>query len=159
MNGRGLPAAALADLFAAHTSGEPVTLLTISHASMPGSPLRLVNHPTNLVSGGDTYVAFPFGAKRPTDKDEAPRAALVIDAVDRSIIIALRSITSPATVVMETIRVSAPDTILEAYTMRTAEMTYDASRVEIALAPHPVFEQSYPDLAFTPVDFPAMFKR
>ena len=155
---RALPAAALAELYSQSTGGLWLVLLTVTHADLPAT-LRLVNDRASVVSGGDTYSPFPFTMQLPPDVEDMPRALLTIDAVDLSIITAIRSITSPASVTVEIIRQSAPDTILASWILEMRGASYDTQTVTIELHPPPVLEESYPGTEFTPLLFPGVFDR
>lgn len=67
------------------TGEEPVYLLEITHDQL-AVPIRVVNDTDDLVSNGDTYIAFAFRVSLPTDVDrELPRATLSIDNVGREL--------------------------------------------------------------------------
>jgi hypothetical protein len=155
---RALPSAALAELYAQRSSGVWLTLLTIEHADLPAT-IRLVNDRASVVSGGDTYAALGFSIQLPADAEEIPRASLTVDAVDRTIITALRSITTPATVTVEIVRQSAPDTILASWVLEMRNASYDAQTVTMELYPPPVLDEAYPGTDFTPLLFPGIFDR
>lgn len=155
---RSLASAALAELNCSSTGGVWLALATITHADL-ASTLRLVNDRADVVSGGDTYTAFPFSVQLPADVDEAPRALLAIDAVDLTVVTAARTITSPATTTIEVIRQSAPDTILVSYSLQARSASYDAANVTLELFASPVLDESYPGTEFTPILFPAIYDR
>ena len=65
------------------TGGDEVAriLLEISNAAL-AQPIRVVNDTQDLVSNGDTFVAYGFDAELPDDtQGKLPRARLVIDNV------------------------------------------------------------------------------
>lgn len=70
-----------------NTSGEaPVYLLEIEHADL-ATPIRVVNDTQDLVSNGDTYIAFAFRVTLPDDLEgQLPRARLSIDNVGRELV-------------------------------------------------------------------------
>ena len=108
--------AALRYIMMQQETGEVVlVLLTITHPSL-SEPIRLVNDATsesgstNLVRGGQTYVAFPFDIQLPTDVDsEAPRARLTVCNVSREIVAFARSANPAPEVMIEIVRAAAPD--------------------------------------------------
>jgi len=113
----------LVDAANSRTSGEEwVYLLTITHADLVplfGSvegltfdgKLRLATPVRqDVVSRGDTFIAFPFQIAFP-ESSATGRASLsvVIDAIDLRIATILRSITTPASVIFEEVLLSSPD--------------------------------------------------
>ena len=69
-----------------NTSGEtPLILLEITHADL-AVPVRVVNDTQDIVSGGETFVAFSFDITLPADIDkQLPRATLTLDNVGREL--------------------------------------------------------------------------
>jgi hypothetical protein len=155
---RGLSSAAKAELYAAQTSGVWLVLLTVEHASF--STLRYVNDRANITSGGDTYTAMAFSCRLPADRDGPVRAIVSLDNVDRATIASVRAVTSPATVTLEVIRQSAPDTIVVSYPyLQLVGCTITTDRIDFELGSDPVLDEAYPGLEFTPLSFPAGFDR
>lgn len=156
---RGLSSEAKAELYAPSTSGVWIVLLTLEHASF-ASTLRYVNDRQNVTSGGDMYTALAFSARLPADRDAPPRAVLVLDNVDQSTIASSRAITTPASVTIEVIRRSAPDTILVSYpNLKLRNIGISETSVEYELAGDAVGDEMYPGTTFTPLHFPAGFAR
>jgi len=156
---RGLSSAAKAELYAANCAGVWLTLLTIEHASF-ASTLRFVNDRQNVTSGGDVYTAMAFGAQLPADRDGPVRAIITLDNVDQACVAAVRAITTPATVTIEVIRRSAPDTILVSYPfLQLVAVRIMATSIEFELSADPVLDEAYPGLDYTPLSFPAGFDR
>lgn len=156
---RGLSSAAKAELYAANCTGVWLVLLTVEHATF-GATIRLVNDRQSVTSGGDVYTPMAFRPSLPPDRDGPARAVVVVDNVDRALIAAVRAITTPATVTMELIRRSAPDTIVASWPyLRLVGATIDAGQITFELAPDAVLDESYPGTDFTPLGFPAGFDR
>lgn len=156
---RGLSSAAKAELYAANCTGVWLVLLTIEHTSF-SSTIRLVNDRQSVTSGGDVYSPCAFSAKMPADSDQPPRAQIVLDNVDQSLVAAMRSITTQATVTIEVIRRSDPDTILVSYPyLRLVGATITATTIVCEVAADAVLDETYPGLTFAPIDFPAGFSR
>lgn len=112
---RSLTAALKHAMMQQETGEVPLCLVTISHPSLE-SPIRLVNDAwaedgsTNLVRGGETYVAFPFDIVLPDDLDKAPpRARLTVSNVSQEVVnIVLLPFPAPE-VTIEIVRAAAPD--------------------------------------------------
>lgn len=154
---RTLSNAAIASMNAHATSDVWLVLLTLSHATL-ATPIRLVNNNENIVSRGNTYLAFPFEVELPgEDPDQPPKASLRIDNVDRRVVQTLRSLSAPPTVTLEVILASAPDTVEVSFTnmtMRNAQ--YDSLTVTGDLTFDSIYSEPV-TLTMTPNRFPGMF--
>jgi hypothetical protein len=145
-------------VFAQETKEVFLLLLTLDQATLP-DPIRVANNTRDIVSGGETFVGYPFAITLPDEREDSiPQMTLRIDNVNRSIVQALRSITSSPTIQLDVVLADSPDT-LEAsfvgFTLRRA--SYDAVIVEGALTLEDVLNQGFPKLAFTPSITPALF--
>lgn len=155
---RSLSTTAKAAIFGSDTGQVFLLLLTISHASLSAS-LRFVNNYTDIVSNGNTYTAFPFEITLPDDKEESlPQMRLAIDNVDRQIVNAIRSLTSPPTVTLDVILASAPNTLEASFSgFVLRNVTYGELVVEGALLLEDVLNESFPQHSFTPNTAPGLF--
>ena len=153
---RSLSAPAIASQNAQQTNEVWLVLLTITHPDI--TTLRFVNNTDNVVSNSQTFTAFPFEVVLPTqDADNIPRASLRIDNVDRSIVAALRTLTSPPTVQFDVILASSPNTIEATFPgMKLMSATYTAATVEGELGPELLYTEPV-SLSMTPSRFPGMF--
>ncbi len=145
--------------FAQETDEAPIALITIEHASL-SPPIRVAGFDVDVVSGGDTYVAFPFKLTLPTDvENTAPRAKITIDNVDRSIVTAIRNASgAPPTATLEIVLASTPNTIeasFPAFVMRN--VSYDALTVEAELTIDVLTGEPFPAGRFRPGAFPGLF--
>ena len=133
-------------------------LLTINHASL-ASPIRVVNNTENITSNGNLYVAFPFEIALPDEREDAlPRMRLRIDNVDQTIIVAIRSITSAATVTVDIVLADAPNTLEATFAGFTLkEVSYDALVIEGTLYLEDVLNEPYPADSFTPNLYAGLF--
>lgn len=155
---RPLSALAKAAALAGQTGEAYLLLLVLSHPSL-AQPIRVVNDGTNLTSGGDLYVAYPFRVVLPQDGDDRPaRVRLQIDNVDQSIVAAVRAMTTAPTVAISVVLASTPN-VVEAgpfqFTLKNA--AYDALSVEGELSYEALLDEPYPADAFTPGNFPGLF--
>ena len=146
----------------AQETGEVIlAIVSISHASIVGGPLRVVNNLTNVVSNGNTYTAFPFQVTLPEDTDDGmPKLRLVLDNVDRSIVSAIRSIppSTPPIVQIDIVLASQPNTIEVSFTgLKLRQVSYDALTVEGDLAVNEDDLEPFPQGSFTPSKFPGLF--
>ena len=145
-------------LFAEASGDAFLSLLTIDHEALL-VPIRVVNDNVSIMSNGDTYLAFPFDVTLPIDDaKQMPNAKLSIDNVDRTIIDAARSITSPADVTIQIIKSSDPDTVeLSLTDFKLRDVKADAGVVEGVLTLEDFLQEPYPAGTFDPGRFPGGF--
>lgn len=155
---RPLSILARAAAFASETKEVFLFLLTLSHDSMD-EPIRIVNDQNDLISGGYTYVMFPFEIVLPSQQeDQAPMAQIKIDNVDRRIVRAVRSIDGPIDAMLQIVLASQPDTVewlYEGFQLRS--VSYDAIYVEGELRLEEILVEPFPKDLFTPGSFPGLF--
>lgn len=133
-------------------------LLTIDHADI-NPPIRVVNNTKNITSRGDEFIAFPFNIDLPdSTKDVGPRARLTIDNVSREIAQSIRLITTVATVLIEVIRASDPDTVEINFPLfNLRNVTWDVLQVSGDLTVEDLTTEPFPVGQFTPAHFPGIF--
>ncbi len=153
-----LSAAAKAALFGQQTDQVFLALLKIEHDDL-AAPICVVNNYTDITSGSDLYSAFPFRVQLLSDQDEnLPEAVLQIDNVDRSIVNAVRTITSAPTVTLSVVLAATPDTVEYgpiALTLRN--VSWDALTVSGKLAVDPAIGKRFPGERMTPNLFRGLF--
>ncbi|MCX8003361.1 MAG: DUF1833 domain-containing protein [Burkholderiaceae bacterium] len=135
-----------------------LVLLTID----PGpaaAPVRLVNDAADLVSRGQTFLAFPFEIELPGDDAERlRRVRLRIDNVHRSLVALLRGLAAPPRVTLEVVRAAEPD-VVEAgpFDLAFVSAQYDARVIEIELGPEDILNARFPAGDYSPADYPGLF--
>lgn len=144
--------------YAQETGEVFLVLLTINHATLP-APIRVVNDTQNIVSGGNTYLGFNFTIVLPDEReDQPPRSRVVIDCIDRSIIAALRPLTSPPTLDIQVVLASSPNTIEASFTgFSLRQINYDAMQIEGELTMEEITMEPFPEGSMTPQDFPGLY--
>ena len=155
---RSLSSAAKQAANARETGEAFLFLLTITHALLPAT-LRFTNNRTDIVSRGDTYVAFPFQVTLPDDDpEEAARVQLRIDNVDRQIVDNIKLLTSPPAMTLEIVLGSTPNTVEAGpVLMELTKCDYNALTVTGDLAFEPVLFLRFPSGRFTPASHPGLF--
>jgi hypothetical protein len=145
-------------LYAQETDEAFLILLTIDHDSLD-VPIRVSSDAVDTNSRGNTFTAFPFDLTLPDDDDNrSPRARLVIDNVDRQIVLAVRALESAPTVLMEIVRAADPDTVEARFAdFRLTNVTYDARAVEGDLTVEDFTAEPFPAHVFSPSLFPGLF--
>lgn len=143
---------------AAQTGEVWLILLTISHAAISPS-IRVVNNNEDIVSRGNTFLAFPFELALPQESGEQlTTIGLQIDNVDRQIVAALRAITTAPTVEVEVILADYPDTVeIGPYTMSMVEASYNALTVSGVLVLEDILNRLIPSESFDPTLYPSLF--
>lgn len=145
----------------AESSGDgELEVITIDHDALE-EPLRFVRNPVSVVHGGQTYEPFEFKIKAPQLNVDGSvvQSTLSIDAVDLRMILALRSIATPASLVHTIVLASDPNTITNGpwrYEI-TGEQSYDAFRLELQLTFEPVLEEQCPWKRLSPSRAPGLF--
>lgn len=98
-------------IYAQQTDEAFLVLLTLDHDDL-GSPIRVTSDAVDTISNSNTFSHCPFQISLPDDTDEhVTEARLTIDNIDRSVVEALRSISSPPEVTIQLVLASDPDTI------------------------------------------------
>src|SRR5579885_2175455 len=88
---RALSLAARQAVNAQETGEVFLLLLTLDHDEL-AAPIRVVNNTVDIVSRGNTYIAYPFQLELPAeDADQISSVRLSIDNVDRTIVQSLRA--------------------------------------------------------------------
>jgi hypothetical protein len=124
------------------------------------SPVRVVNDRVPLFRGGNEYAPFPFEIPLPDEREDGLHGVqLRIDAVDRSIITALRQVRGPLEVQLSVVLASQPD-IVEAgpYVFALDKANYNAVTITGALEFEDIINEPIPGDAFTPGNFPGVFE-
>lgn len=137
----------------------PLVLLTIEHPDID-PPIRVVNNKVNIVSGGETFIAFPFEINLPDSPEDAPpRARLRIDNVSREIGQTIRLIASPPSVTMQVVRQDDPDEIEQEWQgFRLSNVRYDALSVEGDLVREDLSSEPASFLTYSPAEFPGLVR-
>jgi len=135
-----------------------IVLLTIDHDDLV-APIRVCGNDVDMISRGESFLAYPFELKLPDDNDnQAPRAHLTIDNVGQQIIQTIRLIRSAPTVLIEIIRAADAD-IIEAQfpDFKFVNIQYNALTIQGDLTVENFTAEPFPAGQFTPSEFPSMF--
>lgn len=144
--------------FAQETGEVPLVLLEITHPDL-ATPIRIVDNREDVVSGGNTFLAFPCEIVFPEDREDAlPVCRIVVQNVGREITDGVRALTSAPTIKVAAVLASSPSTIEIGWMeFSLAEVSWDALTVEGTFGPPPVLNEPFPSLLYTPADFPGLF--
>ena len=148
----------LAQLFA-QGSGDPfLTLVTLSHASF-SAPIRLVNNSVNIISRGDTYLAFPMKIKLPMDDGESAReVSIEFDNVSQYLLDGFRSVTTEIGVKIEMILASLPNDVqMSLEELKISSVSYSATRVSAKLMMDSFLHTEMTSEKYGPSNFRGLF--
>lgn len=101
----------LAQLYYQDSEDVFLTLLTLSHPSFVAD-VRMVNNSVDIISRGNTFIAFPFKIRLPVDDGESAReVSIEFDNVSLEILDELRTVTTAIDVKIEMILASIPNDV------------------------------------------------
>ena len=147
---------------APNTDAVFLVLLSIDHDDL-AAPIYCVNNNqavTSTIPGGSTLflaTAFNFVLGRNAD-GEVNNAQLTIDNVDRRIVQAVRTISSPATVTAWIIMASDPNTIVQGpWNFELLNVTYNSYNVSGDLVFKAYLEEIAGTVFFPPNTFPGLY--
>jgi hypothetical protein len=155
---RTLSAAAVRELLAQESGEVFLQLLTLSHPQM--TTLRVVNNTQDVVSRGNTYLAFPFSLELPADlAEEMPNVQLMISNADRRLVDELRTVVDPITVTLEIVAAGVPDTVeVGPFSFDLSRVVYGKDTITGTLSTEPILQEPFPADTFNPKDFPGLFQ-
>lgn len=147
------------DAIVAPQTGEVfLALLEITHSSL-SEPIRVVNNISNITHNGNTYIAAAFKLKLPSQQDSNENTcSLTIDNVDRTIINAVRSINTPATVVAKIILADTPDVVEDGpYEMSLRNVTYTVGSITGQLVYGVYLLENLGTVRYRNINFPGLY--
>ena len=133
-------------------------LLTITHPTL-GSPIRLVNNTSNVVSRGHVFTKSAFNFTPPAQvEDGEPTAMIEIENVSRIIEEVLSGLTSEPTVTGEVVLARSPDSVQIGpfeLPLSSAELTQHSIRLTLGYA-NPLLLRVFPNVRYNSSDFPGL---
>lgn len=134
-------------------------LLTIEHQES-STTFRLVNNLDDVVSRGDTYMAFPFQFVLPEDDGETlPTIQISVDNVSLELIEIVRTYGTGITITAEIIMASAPDNVEYSIDdLSLVDATYNSQSITLTAQIQDLLNQRFPADDYLPRTFPGMFK-
>lgn len=156
---RTLSTSAWSAIAAQQTSDGAVILLTIMNSADSSVIDRLTDNSQDVVSRGNTFMAYPFALELPADENGQPsRARLSIDNVSRQIIDDLRSLPDPLQLLIEIVFLSDPDTVEVSYQdFVLRDVSYDALTISGTLTLEDFTSEPFPKDIMSAVSFPGQF--
>lgn len=155
---RQISSEARAAINAPQTSEVFLIILEINHDDLP-FPIRVVNNNESIISNGNTYLATAFSFTIPAQEEGTiSNSRLIIDNVDRSMVLAIRSIKSPPDISASVILASDPDTIEAGpWEFKLRNTTYTRQTVSGELVYDSHMRDNCGTIKYTTLNFPGMF--
>lgn len=149
--------ALLAEMFGQTSSDPYLMLVSLSHSSFP--TVRLVNNTVDIVSRGQTFIAFPMNIRLPGDDGETAREVTIeFDNVSRELIDELRSVTTAIDVKIETVLASDPDQVqMSIEDLKMRGVTYDLRKVSAKLFMDNFLNTALTSEKYDPQHYPGIF--
>lgn len=150
--------AAMAAMFGNETNEVFLVIAEITHADM--TTVRIVNNTEDIISNGDTYVAFPFEIIFPNeDAKKLSRSTMRLCNVNQEIIAEIFDLDSPAAIDVSVIMASDPDTIEAGpFSYLIRDISFDAILLTAQLAYEDVLNELIPGHTMNPSTFGAVFE-
>ena len=147
----------LAQLYGQTSSDPFLMLVTISHSAF--STIRLVNNTENIISNGNTFMAFPVRIVLPVDDGETAReVSMELDNVSLELIDEIRTVTTPMDVKIEMVLASDPNFVqISLEELKIRNVSYDKQRITAKLYMDDFLSTSMTSEQYTPQNFPGIF--
>lgn len=145
-----------AQIFGQESTDPFLTLVTLSHDTFTA---RLVNNSTDIVSNGETFIAFPMKIRLPVDDGETVRDfSIEFDNASLELITNLRSVTGDIGVRIDLILASIPDVIQMSHEdLLVRSISYNAQRVSAKIVLDSFLAVEMTGERYSPSNFPGMF--
>ena len=147
----------LAQLMSQESTDPFLTLLTLSHADF--DTIRLVNNSEDIVSRGETFIAFPFKIGLPADDGERTREiSIEFDNVALELITEIRSVTTEIDVKLEMVLASIPDDVQISFEeLKIQSLNYTKQRISARLFLDSFLTTEISSEKYTPLIYPGLF--
>lgn len=140
-------------------SNDPLLLLVkLEHVDFD-APIYLVDNTEDIVSRGNTYLAFPMRIILPENDGESVReTSITFDNVSRELIKEMRKITTAITMTIETVLASDPDYVQISYAdMKLKTITYNDKTITGKILFDSFLNVTLPSETYTPLNFRGIF--
>lgn len=149
------------DLFAPESDDPLLVLLTIFHADLSGGLFRAVNNSEDIISRGNTFVAWPFEFTPPEQaQGQINPPTIRIDNIHRDLLKGLRDMEEEPDCIAEVILASDPDTVEMTFPRwKITSVPYDDFILTGQISPPDDDTEPVVGYRFTPAYAPGIFKR
>lgn len=147
----------LGEIFGQTSSDPFLMLITLSHTSF-GS-IYLVNNTENIISNGNTFIAFPCRVTLPPDTAEAKREARIeFDNASLELIEEIRTPTDPIDAKVQMVLASDPDTVeIELAELQIRDVLYNANKITARLILNDFLNTGLSSERYTPTLYPGIY--
>lgn len=147
----------LAQLFKQQSEDPFLILVTLTHDSF--DTIRLVNNTVDIVSNGETFMAFPMRITLPIDDGESNReVAIEFDNVGLDLMTELRSVTDYINVKLETVLASIPDAVQFSFDeLKIQSISYNKNKISAKLFLDSFLNTEVTSEKYQPTNFPGLF--
>ena len=148
----------ISQLMSQESSDPFITLVTLTHEDF-SEPIYLCNNSVDIISRGNTFLAFPMKIVLPPDDGESARTvSLEFDNVSLALINSLRSVTSEINLDLEMILASMPDVIqMELLELKLQSINYDKTKIRCTLALDNFLNTEMTSEKYGPTNFSGIF--
>ena len=134
-----------------------VVLVTIVTS---GETLRFCSTPENIVSGGNTYIGYPFEINLANDDDSSPAIEIKIGNIDKDVMDSIEQLTSPPQFTVSLVLISTPNTVEKTWTLfKLREVNADAMWISGVLGQERISTEIWPKQRATKTRCPSLFRR
>lgn len=137
----------------------PLILLEINHPDLT-APVRVVNDTQDVISNGNTYIAFPFRCTLPDDfEGQASKARLSINNVGKDLMYWIETTNggSGSTCTFKQILRSVPNTVEWSITMNLFNVNVTMQEISAELGFENLFSRPAIKMQYRPDNSPGIF--
>lgn len=147
----------LAQLYGERSDDPLLMLVTLTHTSF--TTLRLVNNTEDVISRGNTHIAFPMRINLPAeDGVNVLKSQIQFDNVSLDLIDEIRSVTTPIDTTIELVLASDPDTVEISFNeFKISNVRYDSRTINADLFLDDFLHTELTSERYTPTIYPGLF--
>ena len=148
------------ELFKQNSDDPFLFLLTLEDPKGSFPPVYLVNNLEDIISRGNTYLAFPMAIALPVnDGETVPALEITLTNVTLEFMEILRAITTPLKGTVEAVLASRPALVeLSIKDLELREIKYDRQTITATFTLKDMLNLGLPKHNFTPTFYPGLFK-
>jgi len=147
----------LAQLYGERSDDPLLMLVTLTHTSF--TTLRLVNNTEDVISRGNTHIAFPMRINLPAeDGVNVLKSQIQFDNVSLDLIDEIRSVTTPIDTTIELVLASDPDTVEISFNeFKISNVRYDSRTINADLFLDDFLHTEFTSERYTQTIYPGLF--
>lgn len=147
----------LAEIYGQESSDPFLMLVTLSHLSF--SSIYLVNNTVDIISNGNTFLAFPMKITLPQDNENASKDIRIeFDNVSRFLVDEIRAVTDPIDASIQMVLASDPDIVeVEIADLKISDISYNKSKISARLFLDDFLNTGLTSEKYEPSLYPGLF--